>query len=411
MSYAKINTQIPHPQDLKLIREMDKVSPKSMQENQLPIVWNRAKDFMVYDRWGNKFIDFTSTIFVANSGHSNSDICNALKKQIDDELIHSYSFSNKIRLKYLKKLTKFTGFEKAFLLSAGTEATEAAVKIMRSSNEYRNPLQSKIILSIKGSMHGKTYLAEQLKDKGWDDRCCFIDNLSYPSEKDEFKYTLPPEYVCGVIIESYRGYDARFLPQNYVQSLVKWAKENNILVCFDEIQSGFGRTGKLFAYEWYDIPKPDLVCCGKGLGGGIPISAVLGSKELLDLPNDLSSTNSGNPLVCAGALANINYIEKHKLINNSLKLGGYLEERLVTMCLMNCIIEEGNCRGLVGALVFKNKEVADKVCNKCLKKGLLLVHTGRESIKIGPPLTITFDALKEGLDILEIVIRSINNGK
>ena len=118
--YIKIVTEIPHKKDIQLIKDLNKVSPISMQKHQLPIVWHRAKDFLVWDRWGNCFIDFTSSIFVANSGHSNTDIINALRKKLNQELIHSYTFANTIRLKFLQELTYFTGYDKAFLLSSGT---------------------------------------------------------------------------------------------------------------------------------------------------------------------------------------------------------------------------------------------------------------------------------------------------
>lgn len=414
----------------EIIKALNKVSPISMQEHQLPVVWAKAKDYTVTDIEGKTYIDFTSSIFVANSGHSNTDILNAMRKKLNQELIHSYTFATKIRLKFLQELTSFTGYDKAFLLSSGTEAVEAACKIMKwyglqkwaksmardSSSvvkaETSTGLSPKkhIIYSIAGSMHGKSMLAEQLKCNGTsltgiNDS---IINLPYPKNGDKFLSPLSGSNVCGIFLESYRGWNAELLPIPYVQSLMKWAKDNDVLVCFDEIQAGFGRTGKLFAYEYYKIRKPDLVCCGKGLGGGVPISAVLGRKELLDLPDDLSSTNSGNPLVCAAALANIEYIKTYNLIKKSYDLGRILNKRLGEISQKYDIITGYNSIGLVGALIFANELLASSVCYKAMNKGLLLVKTGRESIKIGPPLVITKSALLEGLDIVEKSIKESN---
>lgn len=407
--YINIKTEIPHKEDLKLIKELNKVSPISTHKYQLPIVWDRAKDFIVWDRHGNSFIDFTSGIFVANSGHSNTDIFNNIRKRLNKDLIFSYTFPNEVRLKFLNKLTWFTNFDKAFLLSSGTEAVEAACKIMKLWGLKKNK-KKKTIYSIQGSMHGKTMLAEQLKNNGtWTGINTEVINLQYPKDTDLFLSPLDGNNVCGIILESYRGWDAKFLPISYVKSLVKWARENKVLVCFDEIQAGFGRTGKLFAYEWYKIAKPDLVCCGKGLGGGVPISCVLGDKQLLDIPNDLSSTYSGNPLVCSAALANIQYIKTYNLIKRSLNLGQILNKRLSEISLKYNIITGYNSKGLVGALLIANELLAETIVYKTMKKGLLLINTGKESIKMGPPLTISREGLVQGLNILEEAIKEVSN--
>lgn len=402
-----ITTKLPHPKDLKFIKELNKVSPSSMQEHQLPVVWEKAIDYSVYDRWGNIFIDFTSGIFTTNSGHSNPDILNAIRKRINKELTFCYTFANNPRLKFLQELTLFTGYNKAFLLSSGTEAVEAACKIMKLYGLSKNK-DKKIIYSIHGSMHGKTMLAEQLKNNGsWTGINTEVINLPYPKPYEKFLSPISGTKICGIIVESYRGWNAEFLPQPYIQGLIKWAKQNRVLICFDEIQAGFGRTGKLFAYEWYRIPKPDLVCCGKGLGGGIPVSAVLGRKELLDLPSDLSSTYSANPLVCSAALANLIYIKKYNLIKKSYDLGKILDKRLGEIYQKYDIITGYNSKGLVGALLIANEILASSICYKAMQKGLLLVMTGRESIKIGPPLVINKNALEEGLFILEEAIKEI----
>jgi 4-aminobutyrate aminotransferase/(S)-3-amino-2-methylpropionate transaminase len=410
--YRHIVTEIPNKNTLNLIKELNKYGPVSYQEHQLPVEWAKAADFNVWDSNGNKFIDFTSGIFVANIGHGNRDICNTIRKKSNIPLLYSYTYPNEIRLKALKKITKFTGFEKAFLLSTGAEAVEAACKMMRLYGKSigKNMLG---LLSFEGSMHGKTSMAENLRGEtiqvtnGWANKDNSVLNLKYPFNSDKYeqfiKYLYPND-LCGIIIESYRGWDAKFFNPIFIQGLVKWCNNNNILVCFDEIQSGMGRTGTLFAYEHYKV-KPDLICLGKGLGNGYPVSAVLGSSKILDIADDLSSTHAANPLASAIVYDTIDYFQKHNVVKQSKEKGIILQNYLKRFYeKFKCIIEI-NSTGLVGAVVFKNNDIATKICYQCMKKGLLLVHTSRQSIKIGPPLIIHKEALIEGLDILEETLK------
>ena len=389
-----------------IISDLKKYETVGMR-NQLPLVWSNAMGDYVYDEYGKRHIDFSCGIFVTNIGHSNRDWYNAILAELADGVWYSYSFPTKIRAKFLKKLIEITPSfcEKASLFSAGTEATEAAVKLMRLNRPER------IIVSISGSMHGKTMLAEHLKrnGEGWAGFNEYVYNLPYPNQYQDFKLRFAPDEICGFIIESYQGWSARFLPDKYIKSLVEYAKENNIPVCFDEIQAGFGRTGKLFAFEHYGV-EPDLICLGKGLSGGMPLSAVVGRKELIDLSKDMSSTNSGHPICCAAALENIKIIEKNKLVEKSEASGKILRENLSKLLRENKEIVEINSLGLVGAIIFDSEKTATQVCLTALEEGLILVYTGRESLKIGPPLNISQNNLKKGLDILEKSIKMVSNG-
>jgi len=175
------------------------------------------------------------------------------------------------------------------------------------------------------------------------------------------------------------------------------------------MQAGFGRTGKAFGFEHYNV-KPDLICCGKGMGGGLSLSAVLGRAEIMDLPDvgNMSSTHSANPLVCSAGLAVIEEIEKHRLIDEAARKGILLFNALANLQdsypnYINRVLG----RGLIAAVLFRhpitgktNALFASRVAELCMQKGLLVVHTGRESIKIGPPLTISDGALLEGVSVL-----------
>lgn len=434
--YRKIATKLPVPESLHILEDLEKYESRSMH-GQFPIVWDRAEGFQVFDAYGNCWIDFTSTIFVANAGHANPRIIEALQNLLNKKLLHTYTFANESRAKFLRKLIEFIPepLEKAFLMSSGTEATECALKLMRMNGRKTHP--SKLgIISFYGSMHGRTLGAEMLNGNpaksdwiGCLDANIYHLPFPYPWVVKENvlsnydwaehfrndirnlqKNGLRIENVAGFMIESYQGWGAIFYPKKYIQALVKFAKENDILVAFDEIQAGIGRTGKLFTYEHYGV-EPDLVCLGKGLSSSLPLSTVVGRKEIMDLPDvgSMSSTHSGNPLSCAAGLANLEAIESGNLIQESARKGELLHKKLNELKVKypNRISYIFG-KGLVAGIIIKNpdtgepdSEFASKVSERCMQKGLLVVHTGRESIKIGPPLVIPDEALLEGVKVLD----------
>lgn len=442
--YRRIKTAIPSPSTVKVLNALERYESRSMQ-GQLPVLWDRAKDFRVYDCDGNCWIDFTSTIFVTNAGHANRLVASAIRKTLDQELLHTYTFPHWTRARFLKKLIDMTPaqFEKGFLLSAGTEASECAIKLMRMRGQEIR--KSKIgLVSFRGAMHGRTMGAEMLK--GNSDSCAWIGyldphiyHLPFPYPWDDARRPLPGDYdweerferdiaglkdagvdlndLCGFMIESYLGWGAIFYPEAYMRALAGFARKHDMLIAFDEIQGGFGRTGKLFAYQHYGI-EPDLLCLGKALSGSLPLSAVIGSRHVMDLPaaGSMSSTHSANPLSCAAGLANLEYIERHRLVKRSEREGKVLHDRLNRLKdEFPKRISHVLGRGLLAGVIFVDPETGrpdsvfpSKVCERAMQKGLLLVHTGRESIKIGPPLTIPEKALIEGLETLAEAVAEID---
>ena len=428
-----IHTLIPAPGTKSLFKSLSKVESRSMH-GQMPIAWDKAKNFNIFDIAGNKFIDFTSTIFVANIGHSNSTLVKYIKLALRKNLLHSYAYINKVRERYLKKLILFAGknFQKAFLMSAGTEATEAALKLMRMNGQKQGKRKLGIIC-FEGNWHGRTMGAQMMsgniKQKEWigyQDPNIYHLPFPYPwilknTNPEQFlinslkklskKINLKKD-ICGVMIETFQGWGAIYYPKEYVKLLFKICKKNNILITFDEMQSGFARTGYKFGYEYYGV-KPDLICCGKGMGGGIPISGVIGKKNIMDLPEvgNMSSTHSANPLACYAGLAVLEEINKKKLLQNTKNKEKILLQKLNRIkdkFPKDILYVQG--KGLIAALIFnissKNniKEILKSIVENCLKNGLLVVYTGRESIKIGPPLTISNDALIEGINVLDEAI-------
>jgi 4-aminobutyrate aminotransferase-like enzyme len=433
-----IKTSIPAPGTVDLLEKLDKYESRSMH-GQLPIVWHRAKGHSVFDQVGNKWIDFTSMIFVANVGHGNETVIKKVKSVLDLPMLGCYAYPNEIRATYLEKLVRFAGpnFEKAFLLSAGTEATEAAFKLMKMHGKKIGK-EKNVIIAISGNWHGRTLAAQMLSDnapqKSWvtheQNDVRHID-FPYPwdiSEEQSEEFLLSnldrlsqkgislKNDVTGFMLETFQGWGAVFYPKSFVKKLREICDENEILLTFDEMQAGFGRTGKNFGYEHYEV-KADLICCGKGMGGGFPISGVIGKASIMDLPDigNMSSTHSGNPVVCAAGIAVLEEIESLELVKASAEKGLVLHELLnqIQSEFMNSISGIYG-KGLIASVIFQkningtnSSPIVSQIAELCMQKGLLVVHTGRESIKIGPPLTISLEALKEGLEVLRESISEI----
>lgn len=357
--------------------------PRCALEDQLPVTWDRAVNATVYS--GDRtYIDFTSGIFVANVGHSHPAVIQALRDQLDHELLHTYTFPSASRQRLARKLCEVTGYERAFLLSTGAEAVEAALRIARRGTRRQT------IASWQDSMHGKTLGAQHLMYGG-------PAIIQYPFPAADERFEMPSGSFAAAVMESYQGWSARFYPTSYVRDLAGWCQDMGALLIMDEVQAGFGRTGKLFAFEHYGV-RPDLVCVGKGLGGGLPISAVLGPASLLDTDPTLTSTHSGNPLCCAAALATLEVLESEGLVERAASLGWYI------LSMLACGPFPVNGQGMVWAVDLGSIELADRVVNIAAAQGLLLLRTKRGTVKIGPPLTIPEDELREGLRILIEVI-------
>ena len=436
--FRRIQTAIPVPGTEKVLDDLDRYESRSMH-GQLPLIWDKAVDFSVFDSAGNKWIDFTSTIFVTNVGHSNPRVSRAISASLSKPIYSCYAYGNEIRAQYLKKLIQFAGypFEKAFLLSAGTEATEAALKLMRMYGQKQNKRRRGIIC-IEGNWHGRTLGAQMMSSNlaqrdwiGYQDSDIHHIPFPYPWEIAgiEAKKFLDDglakliasginlsKDICGFMLETFQGWGAVFYPPEFVKAIEAICRKNNILLAFDEMQAGFGRTGKTFGYQHYNV-TPDLIACGKGMGGGVSLSGVLGRAEIMDLPDigNMSSTHSANPLVSAAGLAVIEEIESCNLIEESARKGDLLFAALTELQRQYPNhIQRLLGKGLIAAVLFCHPNTgkpdplfASLVAELCMQKGLLVVHTGRESIKIGPPLTISDEALLEGVSVLGEAISEI----
>lgn len=411
--YREIKKEIPRLENGNTLNSLYKYEPYDMQAR-LPVIWDAAEGFIVKDIYGNKYIDFTSTIFVTNTGHRS--IQNAIIAQ-SKKCIHSYTFPTKIRGKALEKLSQFlpSFCDKIYLASAGSEVTSWAVKLMRAINEKRQ-----IIISLEGAFHGKTGDAGMLEHQEiklkWPEEYqadVALENAISILEAPTFDMygvnynTKMIDSCCGLMIESYKGWEAKFLPQKYIQGLIEYCRKHGLFICFDEIQAGFWRTGKKFAYEWYEV-EPDLICLGKALGGGFPVSALCGKAELFKNASGMSSTHSATPLACASIISVLESFEKmdmHEYFLTSELFGSMLN---VFAMKYDNVITKVNHKGMVAAILFKDADMANIVARKMMDRGVLVVNTGKESVKLGPPLNIEKEALQEGLMVLEEVLKEVS---
>lgn len=436
----KIVTEIPPPKTVETFLKLKRYEPSSML-NELPVLWDHAEGYQVFDSSGNCWIDFSSGIFVTNVGHSHPSVRKAIIDIVNQPLLHNYYFLSEIRAKLVKKIIEISPsyLDTVFLLTTGTETTECAMKITRIYGKKIN--QKKIgIISFDNAMHGKTLgalmLGGKTKEKHWlgkhdpdihhipfpfsytcpwkEDNLHECDESCFYKSMKSLQERIDLSTIAGFMIESYQGWGALFYPISYITALKKWALDNNVLIIFDEIQAGFGRTGKLFAFEHYGI-QPDIVCCGKGVSSSLPLSAVISRRELLDVDPSLNSTHGGNPICCAATLASIEALEKDNLINESERKGLILQRDLEKIKLKhNDVIRNISGKGLVFALHLVKSQtneldvvLGDKIIEKCMEKGLLMIRTGTGTIKIGPPLMISDDALLEGIQILDESIDEI----
>jgi 4-aminobutyrate aminotransferase / (S)-3-amino-2-methylpropionate transaminase / 5-aminovalerate transaminase len=428
--YRRIISKLPHPDSVPVLEKLRRLEPRAMS-GQPPVVWDRAEDVCVYDKHGNRWLDWSSGVLVANTGHGAPEIRQAIIEQVNSGLLHNYVFPSEERAALVAQLAELApkGLEKVFLLTTGSEATECAIKLARAYGIQRGGKQKIGIVGAERGFHGRTLGAQQAGgipgQKSWivnEDPA--IVQVPFPdgywtedTSFDLFLATLArkglrPENVAAVMFETFQGVGPDFAPVAYIAQLAGWCKDHDALLVFDEVQAGFGRTGEFWAFEHYGV-TPDLICCGKGISSSLPLSAVIGRSEIMDQfgPGTLSSTHSGNPVCCAAALANLRKLISENLTLNAACMGRILEAGLRQIQERHPeVVGHCTCRGLVGGVQMTkpgrkepNHDLAHEVVERCFQKGLLFfspVGAWGQTVKIAPPLTISEEAVREGLTVL-----------
>jgi 4-aminobutyrate aminotransferase / (S)-3-amino-2-methylpropionate transaminase / 5-aminovalerate transaminase len=435
--YRHIVTPIPAPESLPILEKLQQFEPRSMS-GQPQVLWDRAEGIQVYDRWGNCWLDWSSGVLVTNAGHNHPRIRQAIIDQAQHGLLHNYCFPSELRAELVAQLAAVApqGLKKVFLLTTGAETCECAIKLARTWGRKVGGDKKITIVTFQNAFHGRTLGAQMaggipaLKD--WivnlDPQMVqvpFPDGFRCPDtsfalfEQSLAKQGVDPASVAGVMTETYQGGNASFLPPEYAQKLRSWCNRHEALLVFDEVQAGFGRTGTYWGFEHYGV-LPDLFCCGKGISSALPISAVIGRNDVMDLypPGAMTSTHTGNPICVVSVLANLQVIRDENLVENARRMGDILQPELRRIQKrFSDHVGTVHGKGLVASLhmvhpggIEPAPETASAVVRACVEKGLMLfapVGYRGSSVKVSPPLTITEEPLRESIAVLEEALQEV----
>lgn len=435
--YRTIKTPLPVPESLPLFERLRRSEPRSMS-GQPPIIWQSAEGFTVSDPYGNRWIDWSSGVLITNAGHGHPRIKAKLREMVDQSLLATYVFVHQGRIELteaLQALSPDPANYRVFLLSTGAEGTENCIKLAKTYALKKYGPKRRHFVSFTSAFHGRT-MGSQLAG-GWSNQKEWIidgdrtflqvpfpdgfrnTDLSFDTFLKTLKdHNVAPDEIAGVMSETYQGGGPDFLPSDYAKKLEAFCREHDIVLIMDEVQAGFGRTGKFFAFEHYGI-SPDLIPCGKGISSSLPISAVIGRSDIMDIyaPGSMTSTHSGSPLCVAAALENIKILKDEKLTEHAAEMGKILipELKRIQNKYPDRLTWSGG-RGLVAGVrctkgdKMPDPETSKKINLACLYRGLLMfapVGTGGECVKIAPPLCITEEALRESLVVFEDACDSV----
>ena len=367
----------------------------------LPIEISYGEGSYLFDKNNKKYIDFTSGIGVNSLGYNNSEWKNSIISQLNNFQHLSNIFTNNSTVSLAKKLCELSGMSKVFFANSGAEANECAIKLARkySFNKYGEGRGT--ILSLKQSFHGRTLatLTATGQDKFHNYFFPFPTGFNYVTANsiNDLKEKLTSD-VCAIMMEAIQGEGGVHpLDKNFVLETCKLAKEKDILIIFDEVQCGIGRTGTLFGYNHFNI-TPDIVTCAKGLGGGLPIGAVLCNDMLSDTfnPGDHGSTFGGNPVICSGSLSVLKQICNTDSYNQIILKGQLIKDTILNSNLTSV----KDVRGLGLMIGIEITGDSSFIQKKALENGLLVLTAGKNVIRLLPPLNTSIDNIKEGINIL-----------
>lgn len=393
----------------KLILLAEKFSAKNYHP--LPVVLSRGKGVWVYDVEGKRYMDMLSSYSALNQGHRHPAIIRALKKQLNRLTLTSRAFHNDQFGPFCQYLCELTGQEQVLLMNTGAEAVETAIKAARKWGYEKKSVskdQAEIIV-CENNFHGRTttiisFSSDQLYKDGFGPLASGFKIIPYDNIQ-ALEQTITPNTV-GFMVEPIQGEAGILIPEaGYLAKAKEICQANNILLMLDEIQTGLGRTGKMFCYEYENI-KPDILIVGKALGGGfIPVSGMLSSAEIMSVfrPGTHGSTFGGNPLACAIGKAALEVIVKEKLPHKAFKNGAYFMKKL--NALKSPHIKEIRGKGLlIGVEVKESSGTARPFCEKLMAQGILAKETHQQVIRFAPPLIISKQEIDWAMTRIEAVL-------
>jgi ornithine--oxo-acid transaminase len=381
--------------------------------NPLDVVIERGQGVWLYDVEGNKYLDCLAAYSAVNQGHCHPRIINALKSQAERVTLTSRAFRNDQLPLLYKELSELTGYEMILPMNSGAEAVETALKAARKWGHSIKGIQEEAgdIIVCRNNFAGRTitiisFTTEEQYKNGFGPFTPGFKVITF-GNSDELEKIIDKNTIA-FLVEPIQGEGGVIVPPDgYLKKCFDICKKNNVLFIADEIQTGLGRTGKLFAHQ-YDNITPDMVIIGKALSGGCyPVSAVLSNREILGVfnPGDHGSTFGGNPLGAAVARESLKVLIEEKLIENSNELGEYFINRLKEIKSKH--IKEVRGKGLfIGIELFPEANGARRFCKYLMKKGILCKETHDNVIRIAPPLVITKSEIDEALiKIKEVLLK------
>lgn len=377
----------------------------------LPIVISKAEGVWVWDTDNNRFLDMLSSYSALNQGHRHPKIIAAMKEQLDRVTLTSRAFHNDQMGEFMKMLCEISQMDKALLMNSGAEAVETAIKAARKWGYKVKGVEADKaeIIVCENNFHGRTttivgFSSEEQYRADFGPFTPGFRTIPY-GNADALAAAINPNTV-GFLFEPIQGEGGILMPPTgFLSEARRICSENRVLLMADEIQTGLGRTGKMFACEHENV-KPDILIIGKALGGGLyPVSAILANQEVMDLfhPGDHGSTFGGNPLACACGKAALNVLLDEKLPEQAAELGEYFISRLRNIDSRH--VKEVRGKGLlIGLEIEESSGVARPFCEALSQRGILAKETHQQTIRFAPPLVITREEVDWAVEQIQAVL-------
>lgn len=370
-------------------------------------VLTRGRGALVWDINGNEYIDCTGSYGVAVVGHCHPRVVEAVRRQVETLIACHASFYNDVRSELLEKLIRLApkGLDKVYLCNSGAESVECAIKLAR---KYSGKPE---IIAMVGAFHGKTMgaLSATWKKKYREPFMPLVPGFKHvPPDNLEKMRTAITEKTAAVLVEPVQGEGGVRVPSDdFLPGLREICDEKGVLLIFDEVQTGFGRTGKVFACEHWNV-VPDILCVAKSIAGGIPMGATFARKEVMSAfqRGEHSSTFSGNPLVCAAASAAIDVLVEERLPERAATLGSYFKGKLEGLAEKYRIVRE--VRGLGLMLGVEMRFDVYNMLVGCMDRGVLVLDAGRNVVRFLPPLVIEKEQIDRVVEVLDEVMEKEN---
>jgi 4-aminobutyrate aminotransferase len=439
----KIRTALPGPNAKRILDADARIISPSYTRG-YPLVAKRGRGVMIEDVDGNEFLDFAAGIAVCSTGHCHPEVVEAIQKQ-SSELIHmsgtDFYYENMVTLaERLSKLAPMKGPHRFYYGNSGAEAIEAAMKLARYHTKRQN------IIAFLGAFHGRTMGALSLTASKPQQKRRFapfvpgVTHVRYPDvyrgagtqdpeqfalscaryiEDRLFATVLPPEEVAAIFVEAIQGEGGYVVaPTIFMQELRKICDKHGILLVVDEVQSGCGRTGKMWAVQHTGV-EPDMITIAKGIASGMPLSVLMTKAEIMDwVPGSHASTFGGNPVAIAAALATLDVLEREGT-KNAAEVGNYIMKRISEWPKKFALVGDIRGRGLmIGIDLVKDKQTRgyasverDRVTELAFEKGLLILGAGPSAIRLCPPLVVSKEQADAALDILEECITQVEEDR